>query len=271
MSDDDDRLHGWGERDVLGFYTASGTLDAGEAAAFAAAATSIDGGRILDLGIGTGRTSELLAPRAATYVGVDIAEEMLRAAHRRLPEVDLRVADARDLSSVCVDASIDVVVFSYNGLDALSHSGRVAALREVRRVLAHGGRFVLSSLNQRGVSCGEVPWRPRAPAGIRVPLVSAARGWLGALRHAPTTLRGLANYYRFRGHQSDGDGWSRRLMRAHEFRFVVYYAPPEVTLALLERHGFCFEAAWTNDGTSLTRGELADCHADSVYYLMRAA
>ena len=45
------------------------------------------------------------------------------------------------------DNSFDFVLFSFNGIDSFSHKDRIAALREVRRVLRNDGIFYFSSHN----------------------------------------------------------------------------------------------------------------------------
>jgi SAM-dependent methyltransferase len=109
------------------------------------------GARILDLGVGTGRTTPYLAARASTYVGIDYAPSMVEQARQLHDGVDLRVADASDLSQF-VDDSFDVVVFSYNGLDYLyPDSRREQCLLEIHRVLRRGGHLVMSQHNPRGL------------------------------------------------------------------------------------------------------------------------
>ena len=49
----------------------AGYSDEGERVALDMASGDIAGKRVLDLGVGGGRTAELLAPRAAFYVGID--------------------------------------------------------------------------------------------------------------------------------------------------------------------------------------------------------
>jgi SAM-dependent methyltransferase len=107
------------------------------------------GKRVLDLGIGAGRTTRFLAPAAKRYVGLDYAERMVRRARERFPDLDLDVGDAADLSRYG-DASFDSVVFSFNGLGVLpTDARRRQCLREVARVLPRGGTFVFSLHHSR--------------------------------------------------------------------------------------------------------------------------
>ncbi|MFN8016940.1 MAG: class I SAM-dependent methyltransferase, partial [Acidimicrobiales bacterium] len=128
-----------------------------------------EGARILDLGVGTGRTTPWLAERGSSYLAIDYAPAMVEAAQRLHPGRDIRVGDAADLSFV-EDGSVDVVVFSYNGIDYLDDEARHRALDEVVRVLVPGGTYVFSTHNPRAVaipppSTGSLPKR-WAAAGL---------------------------------------------------------------------------------------------------------
>ena len=104
---------------------------------------------VLDLGVGTGRTTPALRGLGGRYVGLDVADEMVRAAREAHPGGDFRTADASDLSEF-PDASFDAVVFSYNGIDYIHpEPARHRCLAECRRVLRDGGVFIFSSHNAR--------------------------------------------------------------------------------------------------------------------------
>jgi peptidoglycan/xylan/chitin deacetylase (PgdA/CDA1 family)/ubiquinone/menaquinone biosynthesis C-methylase UbiE len=118
-----------------------------------------DGAEILDLGVGAGRTTPQLSSRAGRYIAIDYSAAMVAATRARFPEVDVRQMDAADLAAFG-DASFDVVVFSYNGLDYLHpREKRSEGLAEIARVTKLGGTIILSSHNARALV------RPRAPAG----------------------------------------------------------------------------------------------------------
>lgn len=103
--------------------------------------------RILDLGCGTGIVARILRERlggAANIVGVDVSAPMLEKARSVAPEIDFRQANAMELPFP--DGSFDLVLCQ----EMLQFvPDRLAALREVRRVLTPGGRFITST------------WRPR--------------------------------------------------------------------------------------------------------------
>jgi ubiquinone/menaquinone biosynthesis C-methylase UbiE len=104
----------------------------------------IEGQRVLDLGCGGGRTSPWLHALASAYLGVDYSAKMIEVCRARYPELAFRQGDARNLE-LLGDASFDIVLFSYNGIDTMPHTQRLQILAEVRRVLRDDGWFVFSS------------------------------------------------------------------------------------------------------------------------------
>jgi phosphatidylethanolamine/phosphatidyl-N-methylethanolamine N-methyltransferase len=133
------------------------------------------GGRILDVGIGTGISLRNFSS-GNSVVGVDISEPMLRKAHRRVLEEGLTnveclaVMDAERLGFP--DAAFDVVVAQYV-ITAVPNPD--AALNEFARVTKPGGEIILVNHigADRGVraafEAGFAPmarrlgWRPEFP------------------------------------------------------------------------------------------------------------
>jgi len=103
------------------------------------------GGRVLDLGCGTGRNLPLLDARARA-VGVDPCRESLLAARPRAPRAALVRARAEALPFR--DGAFDTVV---SGLVFCSVTDPSAGLAEVRRVLRSGGTLrMLEHVRARG-------------------------------------------------------------------------------------------------------------------------
>src|SRR5262249_12487853 len=111
----------------------------------AVAAAERIGGRILEVGVGTGISLPDYAPTNRVY-GVDISEPMLRKARARVEEQrlahieGLAVMDAQSL--LFPDNSFDVVVAQYV---VTAVPDPEAALDEFARVLKPGGEIVLLS------------------------------------------------------------------------------------------------------------------------------
>ena len=76
--------------------------------------------RILDIGCGTGRTTDFFKDRGHDVVGVDISFKMVKTAKSENREIAYSAGDACALSFK--DGRFDVVVFSYNGIDYIYHT-----------------------------------------------------------------------------------------------------------------------------------------------------
>ncbi|HEY4139402.1 MAG TPA: class I SAM-dependent methyltransferase, partial [Casimicrobiaceae bacterium] len=102
---------------------------------------------VLDIGVGTGRTTHYLAPLAGSYTGIDYSPHMIGHMHEHFPDVRALQVDMRNLSAFD-DGAFDFVLASANVMDAVSHADRLATLGEVQRTLRAGGVFIFSSHNR---------------------------------------------------------------------------------------------------------------------------
>jgi SAM-dependent methyltransferase len=99
-------------------------------------------GRALDAACGTGRHAARLVALGHEVEGVDLTPEMLARARVNVPDASFREADLRSIPSG--DRAYDLVVC---GL-ALAHlPGLTDAVTELSRVLAPGGRLLISVLH----------------------------------------------------------------------------------------------------------------------------
>ncbi len=103
------------------------------------------GGRILEVGVGTGLSLGQYA-RSNRLVGIDISEPMLEKARERVKRLRLRNVEAIDVMDAeqltFPDASFDVVVAQYV-VTAVPHPEK--ALDEFVRVVRPGGEIILTS------------------------------------------------------------------------------------------------------------------------------
>jgi SAM-dependent methyltransferase len=206
-----------------------GFIDAGERAAFLAAAPRVRGQAALDVGVGGGRTVSLVRLLTDDYVAVDYVPEMVEECRRFYPGLDVRVGDARSLTGFA-DAQFGLVLFSFNGIDSIAHEDRALVFAEFRRVLRPGGWLIFSTHNLDGPSHREVPWRDYR--------ASRARGLTGRIRwllrfpfKIPRYARRWKNYLRNKRMNRSGEGWSLRVSAPHDFGLMLHY----VTLRALQQ------------------------------------
>ncbi|WP_229831022.1 demethylmenaquinone methyltransferase [Actinoplanes ianthinogenes] len=96
------------------------------------------GERVLDVGAGTGVSTDELGRSGAFAVGADLSVGMLQAGRRVRPDVPLLAGDALRLPFP--DATFDAVTISFALRNVVDTS---AALREFGRVTRPGGRLVV--------------------------------------------------------------------------------------------------------------------------------
>lgn len=184
---------------------------------------------VLDLGVGAGRTAYTLAALARSYVGVDFSPQMIEHARRRVGEDDRTsfvVRDVRDLSP-WHGRNFGLVLFSFNGIDAIEPVDRGLILSEVRRVIADDGLFAFSSHSLHALPFDV---KLRAPA-LHAPIRSTYRSIRRTI--------GLARANR----QLDLDaaweqGWTLVRDDAHDFALVLCYVSPAHQVAELAQAGF---------------------------------
>jgi SAM-dependent methyltransferase len=126
------------------------------------------GGRVLELGCGTGQKLIPIASDGHPCVGLDLSSDMLAEAQRKANERDVAVewmqGDMRDFD---LDGTFDFVFIAANSLLHLHEAeDLVSCFRSVRRHLAPGARFVFDVFNPNVRHLG-------AADGVR-----RSRGWL---------------------------------------------------------------------------------------------
>jgi ubiquinone/menaquinone biosynthesis C-methylase UbiE/DNA-binding transcriptional ArsR family regulator len=99
---------------------------------------------VADLGCGTGRTADVLAPFVSRVIAVDASEEMLAAARERLAahrNIELRQGTLESLP--LQDASVDA---AHLGLVLHHIADPAKVLSEAARVLRPGGRLLITDM-----------------------------------------------------------------------------------------------------------------------------
>jgi ArsR family transcriptional regulator len=99
--------------------------------------------RLVDLGSGTGRMLTLLAPHAATAVGLDLSQQMLNVARNHVAEARLERCELRhgDIFGTRLPAESADLVVVHQVLHYLADPA--AAVKEAARVVATGGKLII--------------------------------------------------------------------------------------------------------------------------------
>ena len=109
---------------------------------------SLAGARVLDVGCGSGRWSQLLRDRGAKVLGIDISSEAIEANRRHIPGVEFRVADLANLD--VPQGGFDLIV-SVTVLQHLPPAGQRSAAVALAQALRPGGHaLLLENIRDRG-------------------------------------------------------------------------------------------------------------------------
>jgi ubiquinone/menaquinone biosynthesis C-methylase UbiE len=180
--------------------------------------------RILDIGVGTGRTTPHLMSLTGNYCGIDNSEQMIRIARTLHPGADLRLGDARDLSQFR-SGEFGLVFFSFNGIDCLSHASRLKVLAEILRVLKPGGFFVFSSHNRKYKAFNKLRFGYEGEV------------WLSA-RHAFWSV--VNRLSRLQRHEHTAE-YAVITDPGHQYSVLTYYISAQKQIEQLRRAGFAHE------------------------------
>lgn len=207
-----------------------------ERAALTEVQDEVRGGTLLDIGVGGGRTVQALRELSSDYLGIDYSQEMVAASRARYPEVRFEHADARRMTGIA-DASIDLAVFSCNGISMVGHDDRLAIMREVHRVLKPQGIFLFTTYNRNS---------PEARAGFCFPdfdfSPNPARLLVRSARHLKDTAISVVQRLRHIRHEVHTDDYAVINDKCHNHGVMLYY----ITLAQQRRQlaaaGFAADA-----------------------------
>jgi SAM-dependent methyltransferase len=249
----------WGKMWVVAAYRKYSELQPPEEAILAELREEMAGKRILDIGVGGGRTTPYLLELSSDYIGIDYAPAMIKRCKAQYPSVSFELADARDLSRFA-PASFDLIFFSFNGIDYVDHADRLKILDQVRRLLAPQGVFVFSAHNR------DTPLRCAWDlshfnnASLLKPLGLAKRLLL--------YLNGIMNSFfnvRKEMHMPD---YAIINDEAHEYSLLTYYISIESQVRQLKDCGFRSIQVYGLNGKTID-WEHATSHDPWIYYLCR--
>src|SRR5579871_1208557 len=251
---DQDRLNQriYQSPDIARWYK-SESLDAAETVALLRYQPAFAGRDVLDLGVGTGRTTRYLAPIAGRYVCMDASPPMVEYIRRHAPAIDVRLADMRDLAAFGLGV-FDFVLASCNLVDAVSHEDRLQVFREVWRALRPAGVFAFSSHNRRLRSAlsGPALQRSRNPATQALHVLRYVRSLVNHARVAP--LRRIERDYAVLNDPG------------HDYAALHYYIDRPTQAAQLDAIGFHLLDVFDGDGRPLASGD-DDSASPSLLYV----
>jgi SAM-dependent methyltransferase len=212
---------------------------------------------VLDIGVGAGRTTRVLAPLARDYVAIDYSPIVVEAARKAMPDVEILLADMRDLSRWS-DGTIDFVFGPNNVLDAVSHADRERTLRELRRVLRDDGLLAFSSHNRCYERAGKGPWlrRSRNPVALAFHLVR----YLASLR-----LYRLNKDLTYRE-----DDYALIVECGPDHALLHYYVDRNAQERQLKATGFKVVEVLDRSGQPMPQGEMSP-ESSSLMYVARKA
>jgi ubiquinone/menaquinone biosynthesis C-methylase UbiE len=254
-------LKAWRSAAVVADYAGSTDLQCAEVAILSRIRNAFRHKRILDIGIGGGRTTAALLDISDNYIGIDFSPEMVAASRQRYPSVLFEVCDAREMSRF-QDRSFDFIMFSYNGIDNVGHSDRLRILGEIYRVLAYPGVFVFSSHNRRGLV--RRPW-------TRYYIYRKAN----PLRHPQQFLKlfmqefisDCIGHFRNRWREVRSDEFAIINDEGHHFALLTYYIDIEGQINQARTIGFEDIHAVGLNGDWLSQSDWLTCSDAWIYYL----
>lgn len=212
---------------------------------------------VLDIGVGTGRTSIYLAPLARHYEAVDYSPVMVRSMRAAFPEVSVHLADMRDLSYF-KDASFDFVFAPNNVIDAVGHDDRLRVLCEVHRVLRPEGMLMFSSHNRQYEDA------------LGGPKLELSRNPIHEMVLVADWLQQMANHRRVRRLRAFETDYALLNDEGHGYACLHYYIGQTQQREQLAAQGYEVLEVFDSEGVSLALDAAAIRSAQLMYVTRRS-
>jgi len=194
---------------------------------------------MLDIGVGTGRTTEIFKGVFENYIGIDYAQEMINYCANKYQGYGNMVfseKDARDLKFIESD-SIDFTLFSFNGIDCVTYQDRNVILKEIFRVGKKDSFFAFSTHNFYNI-----------PKLFRFQVPKNPLNWVKEYKR----FKGVRNHNDFKkkfaeknyAQVIDGD--------KNNFDYEYVYVKPKFQIETLEKLGFSDVKAFDLSGNEIS-------------------
>lgn len=158
-----------------------------------------EGGRALELAIGTGRVAVPLAERGVPVAGIELSPHMVEQLRTKVDEGTVPVV-LGDMATATAPGEFRLVYLVFNTIaNLLTPEEQVACFRNAARHLVPGGRFVIELW---------VPELRKLPPGVGATVWLNEPGYIGLDTYDVLHQRVVSHHFRFdEGRQAD-HGWT---------------------------------------------------------------
>lgn len=215
----------YSSKHVVDWYDKLDFLFPAEKTLFNSYSDKIVGKKVLDIGIGGGRTTNYFSKIDCQYTGVDFIEDFAKLVSQKHSKLTIKQCDARNMS-MFANESFDFILFSFNGIDNMENEGRIQILKEVFRILKPDGVFMFSAHNKDHKYFNKMPWQEE---------------WRLDWNYIKLCLVVMKNYFKhlqMKKHEYHCPDYSIINDIAHEFSIMTYYISGAKQKKQLQQLGF---------------------------------
>ena len=200
----------YSSKNVVDWYDKLHFLFPSEKVLFEKFAEKISGKKVLDIGIGGGRTTDYFSKIKCDYTGVDYIADFSKLVSEKYKNLSIKQCDARNMKMFS-DNTFDFILFSFNGIDNMDDEGRIAIFKEIARVLKPDGVFMFSTHNKDYKYFNKMPWHEK---------------WsfkLNFIKLCLVVLKSYPRHLKMKKHEFHTSDYSIINDTAHEFNVLTYY------------------------------------------------